>query len=275
MSLSAKEKRLKEIIEGYGSLVVAFSGGVDSSYLTYIAHQVLGERMLAITADSPTYPVHELKEAKEFAKKWSIPHKVINSNELDVPKFRENPEDRCYYCKKELLTSLIEIAKEEGFSFVAEGSTLDDLSDFRPGRRAISELGVKSPLIEAGLSKEEVRNLSRKAGLSTWNKPSFACLASRFPYHHPITKEKLVMVERAEEVLRELGFHQFRVRHHQELARIELESEDIKRAVSPEVKRKIVKAFKEIGYHFIALDLEGYRQGSMNEPLLRKDSKDG
>jgi uncharacterized protein len=272
MNILSKEKRLKEIVSGYGSLVVAFSGGVDSSYLTYIAHQVLGKRMLAVTAVSAIFPSYQLEEAKEFTGNRGIPHLVIHSNELSSPQFRDNPPERCYYCKRELLLNLIEIAKKKGYSLVAEGSNLDDLSDFRPGRKAITELGANSPLIEAGLSKEEIRRLSRKAGLPTWNKSSSACLASRFPYRYPITEPELKMVEKGEEVLRELGFSQFRVRHHGDLARIEVGKSKIKRAISPEIAARIAVAFKKIGYNYITLDIEGYRQGSMNEPLLRKDS---
>lgn len=266
-SISRKEQKLKEILGRLGSAVIAFSGGVDSSYLLYTAYQVLGNKVLAVTAESPTYPMFEVEEAKNFCRKHGIPHLLIASGELNDPQFCQNSSERCYYCKLRLLQQLWQIAKDKGFNQVLDGSNMDDLSDHRPGRKALKQLGVVSPLTEAGLRKEEIRKLSQKAGLSSWDKPSSACLASRISYGEPITIEKLKMIEKAEQFVRALGFRQIRVRVHNNLARLEISSQEMQGAISMDIARAITKELKKIGFTYIALDLEGYRSGSMNEIL--------
>lgn len=273
LSPEEKEKRLKGLLRGYGSVVVAFSGGADSSYLLYIAQLVLKDKVLAVTAQSSLYPQHHLKRAKDFTHRYGIAHTVIATNELASPQFRSNPPSRCYYCKIELFTRLKEIAAEKGYNVVVDGSNLDDTSDFRPGLKAAQELKVLSPLIDVGIIKDEVRYLSRKAGLPTWNFPSSACLASRFPYHTTITGEKLKAVNQGEDFLRKLGFQQVRVRHHGDVARIEVLSSEIPRFLASLVVEKVVKKLKSLGYKYITLDLQGYRTGSMNE-VLKTSSKE-
>jgi uncharacterized protein len=264
MSIEEKEKTLEEILKAIGSAVVAFSGGLDSTYLAYMANKVLGEKAVAVSATSPTYPAFELEEARRAAREIGIDHRIVESDELRIPGFSDNPPDRCYYCKLELFGKLRNLADSLGLEAVLDGSNTDDTKDHRPGRRAGRELGVRSPLMEAGLSKEDIRILSRKAGLSTSEKQPFACLASRFPYFTKITPEKLRTVERAEALLRELGFTQDRVRHHGDVARIELRRDEMAKALAPEVAGRIVQALKAIGFLYVALDLEGYRTGSMN-----------
>lgn len=264
MSIEEKEKTLEEILKAIGSAVVAFSGGLDSTYLAYMANKVLGEKAVAVSATSPTYPAFELEEARRAAREIGIDHRIVESDELRIPGFSDNPPDRCYYCKLELFGKLRNLADSLGLEAVLDGSNTDDTKDHRPGRRAGRELGVRSPLMEAGLSKEDIRILSRKAGLSTSEKQPFACLASRFPYFTKITPEKLRTVERAEALLRELGFTQYRVRHHGDVARIELRRDEMAKALAPEVAGRIVQALKAIGFLYVALDLEGYRTGSMN-----------
>ncbi len=251
-----------------GRVLVAFSGGVDSTLLLKTAQDTLGEKnVLAVTALSPLYPVRELEEAKRLGEILRVQHRFIESNEMEVPGFSENPPNRCYYCKSQLFSELLEIAKEEGIPFVVEGSTLDDEQDYRPGRIAIQELGIRSPLKEAGLTKSEVRQLSKELGLSTWDKPSFACLASRFPYGREITEEGLRMVGEAEDFLIGLGFKQVRVRHYGDLARIEIYPEEMERLMDKAIREDVVKRLKALGYKFVTLDLQGYRTGSMNEVL--------
>ena len=269
-SIFQEEKRLKKIIEKLGSAIIAFSGGVDSSYLLYTAHQVLGDKVLAVTAESPTYPAFEIEEAKQFCRKYGIPHMLISSKELSNPKFCRNSTNRCYFCKLELFQQLWQIANDKSFKQVLDGSNVDDLADHRPGRKAGQKLGVISPLIEAGLGKEKIRELSRKAGLASWDKPTFACFASRIPYDSPITIEKLKMIEQAEEVVRLQGFKQFRVRMHNNLARLEISPAEMPRALSLEFANLITKEFKRIGFIYVTLDLQGYRSGSMNEVLTEK-----
>jgi uncharacterized protein len=268
--LEDKEKTLEAILRGIGSAVVAFSGGVDSSFLAYMARRVLGARAVAVCATSPTYPSFELEEARRVAAEIGVELRVVESNELQIEGFSENPPDRCYFCKRELFGKLRAIAESLGLEAVLDGSNADDRKDHRPGRAAARELGVMSPLLDADLGKEEIRVLSRRAGLSTAEKPAFACLASRFPYFTRITPEKLRMVDRAETFLRELGFKQYRVRHHGDTARIELAAGEIPRAADPSTAARIVAAFKQIGFLYVALDLEGYRTGSMNETLARE-----
>ncbi|MFB0517860.1 MAG: ATP-dependent sacrificial sulfur transferase LarE [Acidobacteriota bacterium] len=267
LSPEEKEQWLKRLLRGYGSAVAAFSGGGDSSYLLYVAWLVLKDKVLAVTSQSPVYPQHHLKRAKDFAHRYGIAHTIIATNELASPRFRLNPPSRCYYCKVELFTRLKEIAAEKGYNVVIDGSNLDDTSDFRPGLKASRELKVLSPLIDVGITKDDVRYLSRKAGLPTWNLPSSACLASRFPYHTAITSEKLKAVGQGEDFLRELGFQQVRLRHHGDLARIEVLSSEIPRFLDSNVVGKVIKKLKSLGYKYIALDLQGYRTGSMNEVL--------
>ena len=266
-ALREKLEKLKENIRKRESLVVAFSGGVDSSFLIKVAHDVLGDKVLGITARSATYPEREFKEAVSFAQVYGIPHLVIVSEELEVEGFSKNPTNRCYLCKHELFTKINALAVEKGYAFVAEGSNKDDLGDFRPGLQAVKELEVISPLREADLTKDDIRELSREMGLKTWSKPSFACLSSRFPYGETITKEKLEMVDQAEQFLLDSGFKQVRVRHHGKIARIEVYEEEINLFLDAEKRKSINNAFKKIGFSYTTLDLKGYRTGSMNEVI--------
>lgn len=266
MNIDEKYNKLKEFIKELGSVVIAFSGGVDSTFLAKVCSDVLKDKALAVTATSSTYPEREFKEALKLAKEIGIRHKVIKSEELDIEGFSKNPINRCYYCKSELFSKLINVAKEEGLKYVLDGTNADDTGDFRPGRKAAKELGVVSPLLECGITKDEIRLLSKELGLPTWDKPAYACLSSRFPYGEEITVKKLSMVEMAENFLIDLGFSGIRVRHHGDIARIELKREQINRMIDSELRDKVVKKLKEIGFKYIALDLEGYRTGSMNEP---------
>jgi uncharacterized protein len=267
-SIEEKLLRLKELFQSMGRVLVAYSGGVDSTLLLRVAIDTLGEEnVLAITALSPLYPDRELTGAKRMAQEMGVKQILIESNELEIEGFSKNPSNRCYYCKRELFEALRSLAEKEGFSSVVEGSTLDDQRDYRPGRKAVHELGIRSPLQEAMFTKEDVRELSKALGLSTWDKPSFACLASRFPYGEEITPEGLKMVDEAENFLFSLGFKQVRVRHYQSLARIEVYPEEMSRLMNGSLREKIVDRLKKIGYRYVTLDLQGFRSGSMNEVL--------
>lgn len=265
INLTEKLKKLKEYILNQNSMVIAFSGGVDSSLLLHVANEVLGDKVLAVTARSSTYPEREYKIAEEFARKIGAKHISIISEELDIKGFSENPKDRCYYCKKELFGKLVEIAKEQGFNVVAEGSNIDDLSDYRPGKKAKEECNVVSPLLEVGLTKAEIREIAKERGIEHWHKPAYACLASRFPYGQKITAEKLRMIEMAEEFLFNSGFLQVRVRNHDGLARIEVSPDERKKFFDEKIMDRVYEEFAKIGFSHTSLDLKGYRTGSMNE----------
>ncbi len=265
--LHEKYNRLKASIAGYGSVAIAFSGGVDSTFLLQAAHEVLGDQAIAVTAAPIFVLSRELEAAQAFCRERGIRQNVISAEDLNLDGVRHNPPDRCYHCKKEIFGKILEVAVREGIAAVAEGSNMDDIDDYRPGMRAIQELKIRSPLLEAGLTKQDIRALSRELGLSTWDKPSFACLASRFVYGETITDEKLRMVDRAEQLLLELGFRQFRIRIHGNLARIELLQTELHRAAEEETREIIVSKLKEFGFSYVTLDLAGYRTGSMNEGL--------
>jgi uncharacterized protein len=259
---------LRDRLAGLGSLIVAFSGGADSAYLAWMAADVLGPAALAVTADSPSYPARHRQRAIQFARTFDLRHEIIHTNEVSRADYRANPVNRCYYCKHELYSGLTAIARDRGFAAVADGSNADDRSDYRPGRQAARELGVLSPLDAAGLTKEDVRELSRRAGLPTWDLPASACLSSRIPYYTEVTPEKLRTIEAAEDVLAALGFRVFRVRHHDDLARVELGRDEIARAFEPAIRDRIVSELKTLGYRYVAVDLQGFRTGSLNEPIL-------
>ncbi len=268
--LDQKEAALRRTLGELPSLIVAYSGGVDSAYLAYAATAALGDRVLCITADSPSYPERHRQMAIRLARQFGFRHEIIRTDEMARPEYRANPANRCYYCKTELYTHLSTMARERGIDAVADGSNADDRGDYRPGRQAAREFGVISPLDQAGLTKNEIRELSHRAGLPTWDEPASACLSSRIPYFSEVTDEKLRMIERAESALRELGFRICRVRHHDTMARIELGRDEMARAVEPGMAEVIDRKLRTIGYTNVVIDLRGYRLGSLNEALRLK-----
>ncbi|PLS77026.1 MAG: TIGR00268 family protein [Chloroflexi bacterium] len=269
--LDQKYERLQVILHDIGSVLVAFSGGVDSTLLLKVAADVLGERCVAATADSETYPREELAEARRLAELMGVTHVVVHTNELVDTQYAQNGPDRCYHCKKTLFTELFPVAAERGLTAVVYGAMADDMGDHRPGHQAAMEWNVRSPLLEAGLTKADIRELSRRLGLDTWNKPSFACLSSRVPYGQSINAAQLRQIDEAERALRGLGFSGFRVRHHGDIARLELQLADLPRAI--EIREELVERLKALGYIYVTLDLQGFRSGSMNEPLARRNTQ--
>lgn len=266
-NLTFKSNKLFDILGGMKSVLIAFSGGVDSTFLLCCAKEVLKENVLAVTARSASFPQRELEESIRLAEMLKTKYLIIDSEEIEDPNYRENPPDRCFYCKSDLFSKLWKVAEERNISYVLDGANLDDAGDYRPGSKAAKELQVRSPLKEAGMKKEDIRILSKEKKLPTWNKPSFACLASRFPYGTAISREKLSTVEQAENVLYNLGFNQCRVRHHNEIARIEISKKQFERFFSNGIPEKVIKEFKKLGYSYVTIDIEGYRSGSMNEIL--------
>ncbi len=268
MSVAQKYTKLKNILEEFGHVAVAFSGGVDSTLLLKVASETLGaDKVLALTAVAPIIPEFEIEQSKKLAAKFGVVHRLIANQALDDPEFVKNSPDRCYHCKHAIFSRFFEELKLFGFSSLLDGSNVDDMSDFRPGHKALKELGVRSPLLEAGLTKQDIRDLSQKLELPTWNMQALACLATRFPYGTPITLEKLEKIERCENWLREYSFHNYRVRCHDRLARIEISPDDFPRLLAGDLREQLVHTFKHYGFDYVSLDLQGFRSGSMNEAL--------
>ncbi len=266
-ALRRKQEALLENLRGAGRMLIAFSGGVDSSYLAWAAHRALGDDCLCITAVSPSYPASHRAIAEEVVERFGLPHRFVETHEMERASYRANASDRCYHCKSELFETMDRLGRELGFSASCYGVNTDDTSDFRPGHRAAAEHAVRAPFLEIGLSKAEIRSLSRAVGLPTADLPASACLSSRLPYGTEVTVERLSQIERGEEILRGLGFRQLRLRHHGELARIEIDPQELPRALDPEMAKRIVQAIKPLGFRYVSLDLEGYRTGSLNEVL--------
>jgi uncharacterized protein len=269
--VSSKKQALIERLNSLDSLLVAFSGGVDSTFLLAVARQVLGEKAVACTATSVVYPSRESKEAMKFAKEKGVDHVIMATDAMSLPDFTANKPDRCYHCKKHLFGRLQELAAQKGIKHIAHAANLDDLKDYRPGWRAAEEMGILAPLVDARLTKEEIRFLSKEMGLATWSKPTMACLASRIPFGESVTEKKLTMIQEAETFIAGLGFTQYRVRYHGAVARIEVEPGDIQRIVEKTVRDRIVGRLKEIGFLHVALDLEGYVSGSLNRAVIKED----
>ena len=267
LSLEEKDAVLDRALRDLPSVVIAYSGGVDSAYLAFAAHRALGPDALCVTADSPSYPERHRALALRIAREFGFVHELIQTGEMARPEYRANPANRCYYCKHELYTHLTAIARDRGIPVIADGSNADDRGDYRPGRQAAREFGVRSPLDDAGLTKDEIRELSRRAGLPTWDEPASACLSSRIPYFSEVTDEKLRMIERAENALRDLGFRVCRVRHHDTIARLEIGRNEMARALEPDVADAIDRELRAIGYAHVTIDVRGYRLGSLNEAL--------
>jgi uncharacterized protein len=270
--LEIKEQQLVERLSQVPSLLVAYSGGVDSAYLAYAAHKALGDRMLAVTALSASYAARDRGEAEQIVARFKFCHEFITTDELSNPEYRANNPDRCYFCKDELFDKLDQMAAQRSFAAVAYGINADDQGDWRPGQRAAREHQVLTPLLDVGMTKADIRELARRADLPVWDRPASACLSSRIAYGLEVTPERLAIVEKGEEALRALGFRQFRVRHHDNLVRVEIAPEELARALTPEMARKLVEIFKPLGFAFVTLDLEGYRTGSFNAPLVRIQS---
>jgi uncharacterized protein len=269
----AKELALRELFRTMDCVLVAFSGGVDSTYVAYIANEELGRRALCITGVSPSLASNQREEVTALVKRLGLQHEVVNTEEMDDPAYTRNEGDRCYFCKSELYSKLAPMAFERGMAFVVDGSTTDDLGDYRPGRAAAGERGVRSPLVEVGMSKREIRIMSRRAGLPTWDKPASPCLSSRLAYGTPVTIERLSAVDRGEAVMRAMGFREFRVRHHGELVRIEIAPVELDKALRREVVDELARRFRELGFRYVTLDLHGYRTGAMNEILKAVNRK--
>ncbi len=267
MSVIAKEERLRELFRTLESVIVAYSGGVDSSYVAYVANAELGARAVCITGQSASLPSYQNGEIDRVVKSFGFNHEIVNTDELELPGYRANNGDRCYFCKDELYGKLESVARSRGIDHIVDGSTVDDLNDYRPGRQAAKQHAVRSPLIEVGLDKNEVRELSRRAMLPTWDKPASPCLSSRIAYGTTVTIERLEKVDRGEEILREFGFREFRVRHHDTLVRLEISPAEMDRALQKEVVDQLAERFRELGFKYVTLDLHGFRSGSMNEAL--------
>ena len=266
--MDSKWEQLKATLRAMDSVLIAFSGGVDSTFLLAAAHQTLGDNALGVTVLSEVHPEWEQREAVALAQRIGARHQTLAVEVLDTPAFRENSPERCYLCKRSLFSKLRECAAEQGLRYVADGTNADDEGDFRPGMRALKELEIRSPLKEVGLTKQEIRAYSKQLGLTTWDSPSFACLASRFPYGTRITRERLRQVDQAEGLLREQGFRTFRVRYHGDLARIEVSEDDLARFLDAAFRKKVVHRLRKLGFLYVTLDLQGYRMGSMNDPLM-------